>query len=138
MKPFKSSEIPPAAPPPPKKKNPDIRKRTLTSLAAAASVTYWTRANIVPHADSPISALWRACSWITKEYWYKNFVRLTQGTGEGEMITIILWDRELGHDLVSKIHVERAREIEGYGATKFFVCLHGDKTYNSFVCGNTT
>jgi hypothetical protein len=21
---------------------------------------------------------------------------------------------------------------------KFFVCLHGDKTYNSFVCGNTT
>jgi hypothetical protein len=20
----------------------------------------------------------------------------------------------------------------------FFVCLHGDKTYNSFVCGNTT
>ena len=20
---------------------------------------------------------------------------------------------------------------------KFFVCLHGDKTYNSFVCGNT-
>jgi hypothetical protein len=21
---------------------------------------------------------------------------------------------------------------------KFFVCLHGDKIYNSFVCGNTT
>jgi hypothetical protein len=21
---------------------------------------------------------------------------------------------------------------------KFFVCLHGNKTYNSFVCGNTT
>jgi hypothetical protein len=21
---------------------------------------------------------------------------------------------------------------------KLFVCLHGDKTYNSFVCGNTT
>jgi hypothetical protein len=27
---------------------------------------------------------------------------------------------------------------ENINPYKFFVCLHGDKTYNSFVCGNTT
>ena len=26
----------------------------------------------------------------------------------------------------------------GIKSSKFFVCLHGDKIYNSFVCGNTT
>ena len=30
------------------------------------------------------------------------------------------------------------RRVKEYLCNKFFVCLHGDKTYNNFVCGNTT
>jgi hypothetical protein len=38
----------------------------------------------------------------------------------------------------SEYDVKLPKWISSKGAIKLFVCLHGDKTYNSFVCGNTT
>jgi hypothetical protein len=34
--------------------------------------------------------------------------------------------------------LKRLQYLQRFNRFKFFVCLHGDKTYNSFVCGNTT
>jgi hypothetical protein len=39
---------------------------------------------------------------------------------------------------MDQIGVASVVKFNNFNNIKFFVCLHGDKTYNSFVCGNTT
>jgi hypothetical protein len=47
----------------------------------------------------------------------------------------IVWNFEQWLKTQQMFHLLTQNMIK---ANKFFVCLHGDKTYNSFVCGNTT
>ena len=80
--------------------------------------------------------LWPSIDYIDK-YLPNNFKPKYSMTRVILDCTEIKVQRASNCDLQS-MHFSSYKNCATVKGFKFFVCLHGDKTYNSFVCGNTT